>query len=279
MSEAQTMGAVTIAEPPPLVTKEQMQPTTPSPAPAAQQAQAATSGSSNIALDGKTVVIPNSAMKRIKEEQREKGRRQAMDEFNKLAQENGFASPSDMFSFVKQLKETSTKTPEKTEEKSVQAAPVDHQYQEHLRRLEQEKDELLRKTRLQERKARQLERDRDAIQVQMTLRESAMQAGIKDPGYAVNLLQEHIDGKTEAELKDFDSSKFFSSLRTEKPYLFGEYVRPATTGVGMEGGQPGALRPNQVTSVNGSSVPDMRKANQQEFASRLRQLGLRMPTP
>jgi hypothetical protein len=276
MSEAQTMGAVTIAEPPPLVSKEQAQPTMPLPAPAEQQAQPATSFA-----EGKTIVIPNAAMKRIKEENREKGRKQAMDEFNKLAQENGFASPSDMFSFVKQLKETSTKAPEKIEDKSVQAAPVDnnHQYQEHLKRLEQEKDELLRKSRIQERKALKLERDRDAIQVQMTLRESAMQAGIKDPGYAVNLLQEHIDGKTETELKDFDSSKFFSSLRTEKPYLFGEYVRPATTGVGLEGGQPSALRPNQVTSVNGSSTIDMRKASQQELTSRLRQLGLRMPTP
>ena len=80
--------------------------------------------------------------------------------------------------------------------------------------------------------------------------------------------------KTEAELKAFDENKFFDELREKQPYLFGETVRPVTTGTG--GKEPPAPTPGTVhkSSATNGQV-DVKKMNRQEFDAHLQKMGLR----
>ena len=112
----------------------------------------------------------------------------------------------------------------------------------------------------------------------MSLREELYRAGVHDVDYALRLLTRQLEGKSEEEIGAFDRDAFYKGLRTEKPYLFGETVAPATTGT--NGSTPDGFAP-AVPAPGGAAVEqaqrdqfDARKAKPNEIVDRLRALGL-----
>lgn len=79
------------------------------------------------------------------------------------------------------------------------------------------------------------------------------------------------------ELTSFSDSDWVEQQRKDRPYLFGQGPTkvPATTGVSEGSGAPSPEQVAQATA--GAGQFDARKAKPQEFAERLRKLGLSSP--
>lgn len=254
---------------------------------------------------GKNVVMPTAALGRLKQEARDRGKKEAMAELDKQAKAAGFDSLQAMFAttaaLVRGQQPKANGKPSQPPRPQAQVQPtVEEQYaapqqqpqrtnQQHgrswkeQRRHEQQLDRE-RKARDQERKLRlmeekrrkRVEHDREALEAEMYLREQAIMAGVKDVDYAVTLLRRSIDGKSEKELQSYDEQKFFSDLRERHPYLFGEVVRPVTTGTGA-GNAPTAPPPGKVTQQTATSAQvDASKMNDKDFREHLRKRGLNL---
>jgi hypothetical protein len=149
--------------------------------------------------------------------------------------------------------------------------------QRDLDRLQREKDEIARRMKREASGRKQLQRELDARDAEMVLREAAVAAGLKDIDYGVRLLSRHLDGKSEDELKSFDEAAYFQGLKSTHPYLFGERTVPANTGAGGSGAPP-APKPGEVSQVHAQSGQlDVRKMTPQEFAAHVRSQGLQLP--
>jgi hypothetical protein len=120
-------------------------------------------------------------------------------------------------------------------------------------------------------KARQ---ERDAIEAEMIVRETAARKGIKDVDYALRLVTRELAGKTDEDVAKFDEAKFFDGLRETHPYLFGETTKPVTTGNGA-GAAPPTPTPGaaQQSAAQGSQA-DARKMDQKQYQDHLRARGL-----
>ena len=267
-------------------------------APASDTAPAATVGG------GKNVVLPSHAVGKLKSEARERGRREAMSELESQAKAAGFESLQAMFSTTAALlkgnqqqkpqqqakpSQQPTRKPEMQREAredrnrnhQPQGGRSGKDQQRYERQLERERKarEEERRIRLAEEKRRKnLERSKEALEAEMHLREQAIMSGCKDVDYAVTLLKRSIEGKSEAELQGFNEVEFFDSLREKSPYLFGEVVRPVTTGTGAASREPMAPKAGQVTKTTATGAQtDTRKMNDSEFREHLRKRGLDMP--
>jgi hypothetical protein len=102
---------------------------------------------------------------------------------------------------------------------------------------------------------------------------AVMQNGVTDVDFGTYLLDQYVSGKSPEELEKFDEKKWFEELRTSRPYLFGEVVRPATTGTGP--GNPPAPRPSAAlsTAATANGV-DVKKMNPVQFRDYLAKKGL-----
>jgi len=244
---------------------------------------------------GQPVTVPSSAMKRIKEEQYNRG---ITDGMAKYARDAGFESPEDMAAFLKNLK-TQASTPPKppaaqagtpkppTEgiegeeglspeelSKSRQDRRIQGRYERQMEKLMRERDLYQRKSVELERVTKQLQTSLDSKDAEMALRETAVASGLKDVDYGIRLLTRHLEGQSAEELEKFDEKAFFDTLRKDKPYLFGEVTQPATTGTGV-GGAPTPLKPGAAAGqVANGAHSDARKMNAQEFQEHLRKRGL-----
>lgn len=256
---------------------------------------------------GKNVVMPTSALGRLKQEARERGKKEAMAELEKQAKTAGFESLQAMFATTAALVRGQGNGQPKANGKPQRPQPQAHtqanvevaeqpasapqrqngqhqgrswkEQRRHEQQLERERkarDEE-RRFRLQEEKRRKrAEQHTEALEAEMYLREQAIMAGVKDVDYAVTLLRRSIEGKSEKELQTYDEQKFFTDLREKHPYLFGEVVRPVTTGTGA-GNAPTAPPPGKVTqqTANNAQV-DAAKMNDKEFKDHLRKRGLNL---
>jgi hypothetical protein len=120
---------------------------------------------------------------------------------------------------------------------------------------------------------KELQRQLDAKEAEMELREAAITRGIKDSDYAIRLLTRSLEGKTEEELAKFDHGKFFDDLRGTHPYLFGEVVKPATTGTGA--GAPAAPKPADAAAADAQNGrTDATKMTAEEYRAHLAKRGL-----
>jgi hypothetical protein len=242
---------------------------------------------------GKNVVLPRDAFNARLNAATDRGKRAAISEMESQAQANGFSSMQDMFATIAALKsgnkanssaqrnspkETDQDAPEsRTNSSTRAAAPASTKEQARWAREAErarKEAETERRGRISaERGRKAAEQSRQAIQAEMAIREAAILAGAKDVDYAVTLLRRSIEDKTEAELASFDEAKFFDEMREKQPYLFGEVVRPVTTGTG--GKEPPAPRPgvvNQATAQSGQI--DAAKMNDKDFREHLRKRGL-----
>jgi hypothetical protein len=247
---------------------------------------------------GRNVVLPSQALGRIKNDAKERGKREAMGELEQQAKAAGFSSLAEALGTLKGI--TATKAQGGGQQKPKQRQETEQNREakqakpdRSLKDLNRERDRYSRLLE-QERRARQdearrrrdLQRQLDAAQARAELEKSALQAGIqpKRIKYAVNLLLEEIDGKDEKTLGVFDESKFFEGLRESEPYLFGETVKPATTGT-AGGAPPPMPKPGQVAqaAANGGKTDPMArdehgrlKMNQTEFHEYLRKRGMNL---
>lgn len=232
---------------------------------------AATSGS------GKNITLPSRALQARLSEAKASGMKAALTDLDKRAREAGFASVDAMFSHV--VKEPTK--PAKPEIPEPPRAPLDRndrkamaQYQRDVERYRREAEKAKALADQAHRQARDLQRKLHAREAQSELEKAAMAAGVKDIDYAVSLLKRSLEGKSEAELKVFDEGKFFDNLRTERPYLFGEMVRPATTGTGSSVPTTPPT-PGQVEQRTGAAGQvDARKMKPEEYNEYLRRKGI-----
>lgn len=235
--------------------------------------------------NGKNLVIAQSTMGRIKKEERERGARQALVE---AAKEAGFSTPEEMQAFLRGRSNTPPPAAQPKPRPAAQPGTAgdpgpapDGMSRRAQAAWDKERAKLLsdnesaKKLAAQNDKRYRQERQKnEALQTEMQLRESAIQSGITDVDYAVRLLNRHVEGKSEEDLKDFDESKFFADLRETKPYLFGETVKPATTGT-AGGAAPPAPKPGDAAAAAArNGQVDARKMTQQEYQEHLRKRGL-----
>lgn len=280
----------------PTMTETPQTPPAPTNAPAAPDPDAEL----GVRATGKNSIVPQDAWKRMKEKQREQGRKQAHKELEQQAQHLGFSSVTEMLAAAAASRKTAAATPPARTQATTDDEESDPPQQErrndrprngHHRpnqdrsqqRFEAERQKLAQQLEVERRarvKAEKLARLRakelEAKETEASLREAARDSGVKDVDYAVSLLRREVEGKSTEELKDFDEKKFFSKLLEDRPYLGGEVIRPATTGTGV-GTQPRPAgvppQPPNANGANGASI-DARKLNPQEFAELLRKRGL-----
>ena len=216
--------------------------------------------------DGRIQVLSTSAFKRLKTEAREKGKKEALSEFAKQA---GFTNVDDLQKALTGLKNPA---PAAAETKP-QNAPTDNKWEREKGVMQRQVEDLNRRLKTESDNRKELQRQIDAKEAEMELREKALLVGIRDPEYAIRLITRDLEGKSDDELSKFDETKFFEGLREKHPYLFGETVKPATTGTGA--GAPAAPKPGDasVASAQNGKV-DATKMKPDEFREFLRRKGL-----
>lgn len=228
---------------------------------------------------GKNVVLPSASLGKLKAEQRERGKREAMAELEAKFKSAGFSSMDEALAAMANARATPQKpTPQAQPPQS--KPPVEQQARsaggndKQAQRAAREREQLAKKFAQEQAQRRRLQRTLEAKEAEYALRETAVSKGVRDVDYALRLLQRELEGKDETALAAFDEAKFFDGLRAERPYLFGETVIPANTGTGV-GGAPVAPKAGAVTQAQGASGKvDARSMKGEEFAARLRQLGL-----
>ena len=228
--------------------------------------------------EGKTVILPTNAFKRIKDEAQEKGRKAALAE---LAKAHGFSSIEEMQKALSAKPQNdpaskAQKTPDQVQSQKTNGNGKNGnvKWEKERQQMMKEREDLNRRLKYEADKRKELQKAIDAKEAEWELRQSAIFAGVKDVDYALRLLTRDLDGKTEEELKAFDESKFFVSLKDKHPYLFGEVVRPATTGTGING-TPSGQSPADIAAKNAANGKfDAMRASPEEYKEHLRRLGL-----
>ena len=263
-----------------------------SPAPAIEAAasvEAADTALPTIA-GGKNVILPQAAIGKLKEEQRQRGKREAMTELEAKFKAAGFGSIDDAIAAMaaarnapaakaappaKQAKAPVIEELDDEVQEATTAQPTQGgDYAKQLQRLQREKERMAKQFAAEQAQRRKLQRTLEAKEAEFALRETAVGQGVKDVDYALRLIQRELEGKDEKALAAFDEGKFFTTLRTSHPYLFGEMIVPATTGTGM-GAAPAAPTAATVTAAQGAAgKTDARSMSTDEFHKLMRARGL-----
>lgn len=133
-------------------------------------------------------------------------------------------------------------------------------------------------------RTRQIEQEKWAAEANGELRVIAFQAGITDPDYAITLLNREGEAKQNSLapdqyqkwLTELDERKFFEDLRSERPHLFAEVRRPATTGTTPTTAPPPGAGAVNTQLATGARI-DVKKETKEAFNARLNGMGLRAP--
>jgi hypothetical protein len=242
---------------------------------------------------GNNVMIPQTAFKKRLEQAAKSGRAAYQAELDTQAQGLGYANHAAMIQHLQGSRQQPPKPgngrpngqaasvvpPPSGQPPIPPKNPKDRQALERYNRDManwQKKTQAAEQTAADERKRRRrAERERDAIQAQANLERIASGVGVKDTDYAIHLYKQHCQGKTEEELGRMDEAAFFTGLRQNHPYIFGETVVPATTGT--SGAPPGShvpppARTAAAAGASGAggtaSVKTMNKREYNEFKAK-----------
>ncbi len=238
---------------------------------------------------GKNVILPQSAIGKLKEEQRQRGKREAVTELEAKFKAAGFSSIDDAIAAMAAAKANTAKPapakaapvqkaaePEFYADEEVQTAAqpqAQNDAAKQMQRLQREREKLAKQFAAEQAQRRKLQRTLEAKEAEFALRETAVSNGVKDVDYALRLIQRELEGKDEKALASFDETKFFGGLRQSHPYLFGELVVPATTGTGV-GAAPSAPKAGSVQAAQGAAGRmDARSMSQEEFQKLMRSRG------
>jgi hypothetical protein len=238
---------------------------------------------------GKNVILPQHAIGKLKEEQRQRGKREAVTELEAKFKAAGFSSIDDAIAAMAAAKANTAKPapakaapvqkaaePEFYADEEVQTAAqpqAQNDAAKQMQRLQREREKLAKQFAAEQAQRRKLQRTLEAKEAEFALRETAVSNGVKDVDYALRLIQRELEGKDEKALASFDETKFFGGLRQSHPYLFGELVVPATTGTGV-GAAPSAPKAGSVQAAQGAAGRmDARSMSQEEFQKLMRSRG------
>lgn len=253
---------------------------------AAKAAPAGPQGGQN----GGVLQVKHGDFKRIKEEQRARGRREAVDELDAKARAVGFESHDDALKALAALKKPAppvvTAPPQGAHmpKPSKNDPDADKLRMDNMRK-EEERAAERKRWRQENRKNRELEMALQAKDAEMALREECYRAGVKDVDYMIRLLTRELQDKSQEEIAAYDRTKFYEAQKKERPYLFGEVVVAATTGTGGETKQGDQTQTGQgapATPAPGAAAVgeaekkkfDAKTAKPEEVQARLRELGL-----
>jgi hypothetical protein len=238
--------------------------------------------------EGKDVTLPQSSLKKIKDESRDKGRREALAELDEVARAAGFESHADALKKLGEINKRPAAQPAPTQPAPTQETTMAKNKQpdpkandkaaREAQRLADERTKIRKDWKASERKNRDLKRQLDAKEAEKDLIIEMTQVGLQDLDYGMRLLTRELAGKSEEEISKYDRKAFFEKLRTEKPYLFAEKVVPATTGTNgakQDGSKPApAPAGQQVVAAAESKQVDATKMTKEQYQARLRELGL-----
>jgi hypothetical protein len=233
---------------------------------------------------GKVITMATSRMAQLKRDEREKGKRAALSALDNEAKELGYANHADMIQKLKAKKArgatppATTREPEDTDNDTptTQGSRRSTRAEREIARLQEQRRAANRARAASDRKARELERQREADRAEHELKIVAVQAGVKDVDYALSLLQRELANKTDAQLKEFDEEAFFKTeLRKKRPYLYETTEEPVTT-------SPSTADTQAVPKPGTPPVPtgekkDARSMTKQQFDEYLRAKNLTPP--
>lgn len=236
--------------------------------------------------------MPTAAVGRMKQEQRQLGRKEAQTELEAKAKAAGFSSVDEMITAAQASKSGGGQRQpggngnggngqrngngNRDRGNGQQAQPqngnrrVDHKTQQNV-------DRERRQRIVAERKAKEAQSERDAESARFSLERSAWGKGIRDTDYAITLLTRHVENLSDEELGKFDEGTYFDGLRKTHAYLFGETVVPATTGVGGAGA-PTPPPADQAQRSGAAGQKPVREMNKQEYEAHLRKSGYTPPS-
>lgn len=225
--------------------------------------------------------MPSRAVAEMKRKEREKGERRARQAADASAKELGYASHEDMISKLKARKNApaprAAASTAPAARASAEPAPREARSTDRrMQRVEEQRRAANRARASAERKQREMQRSMDAKEAEHALRLAAVRAGIKDPEYALHVLQKKLERTPAKELESFDEDAFFSTeLRKSHPYLYAEVLEPAHTSPNPKAGHTPKSPTPPAPASNGK---DARTLSSTEFNTLLRSKGLTPPS-
>ena len=289
-------------------------PAAPAPQPPAPAVQVdAEDAQLGVTSDGKVHSVPQDAFAKLKEREREKGRKEAQAALDARLDEKAKAQGFDSYAaFMKAVSEQraapATPAPDATPapappdpKEDPMPDPKDNKPNEpngdadqRRQRLDQRARQRFRKERAQHgtkmaemrrkhvaevTRRKSLEGQLKQKNTEMELREVAILAGCTELDYSMDLLKREMRGKTAEDLAEFKPDEFFKGLRKTKPFLFSETPVPANTGPANGADTPPPPSPGDAAAAAGDGAKkDVREMSDKEFQDHLRSKGLSVST-
>ena len=184
---------------------------------------------------GKKVVMHSpGAISAIKAEERAKAERQLMKRLDDQARALGYRSHDDM---MQQAARAKQQPPPQRQQPNASTPPSQQPPNRDTRRVDQRvaqaNDQVRKANKARantDKRNKELERSLRAMEAETELKILAVRCGVHDVDYAISLIKRHTASMSPEDLNKFDEEKYFrEDLRKERPYLYGEEVRPADT--------------------------------------------------
>jgi hypothetical protein len=246
-----------------------------------------TTSAAEVQTQGKTISLPTSAFAKLKAEAAEKGRKGALSEVEQKAKAFGFDSVDAMFKALETSRSGASVEVAETRTAQKQAQVQQQQTKQgggreavaaEALRIAKELERARKESEKASREARRYRQQLEEYQAESEMKEVLLRAGVREEvDYALSLMRKDIQSKleTDPELAAYSTDEFLRSLRTNKPFLFGESRVAATTGTGGEGPQARPAAPGQAASTIAQAEQfDARKASPEQLKARLAQLGV-----
>ncbi len=232
----------------------------------------------------KVLTIPSSSMKRIKDEERTRGRADYAAELDAQAQAAGFANHAEMIKAAQLAKQQPAPAPaaaaadeaKKTADDAAAAEERKQNEERNKRHLEEKKKHNV-KTSRHRRELDRIRAERDQAEVRGEIKLAAQAAGVTDLDYAVSVFERAIKGMSDEQLATFDEKKFFSeTMRASHPHLYVPQDRPVDTGPGSQAPTP-SKAPAAPAPNGGPAAVDATKLSPTDFSALLKKRGLGNP--
>lgn len=235
-----------------------------------------------VKTSGKVITMPTSAMAKIKQQERERGRRLALKENDETAKRMGYKDFADMKQNGKRQRNDQPAPARTAPAPTNTPAPAQSRQgrtnDQRIQQMQEERKKALRGRAQTEKRLRQLEHEKLAQEAEWELKLAAVKCGVRDVDYAVALIKRATVNMTTEQLDQFDENDYFAkTLRQSHPYLYGEHVVPAHTSTEQQSDDAAPPPPKAATATKPGEKPgvvDANKLTKEEFDALLRKQGL-----
>lgn len=196
----------------------------------AKIAAAKAAGASHVEVSDGLKVLDTKAYGLIKDEARDKGRKEVTAELDAEARKLGYGTHAELLAAVPTLKARDKAATD------LEKARVDLETKNNIGETER-----ARLAGVVEQKGREIK-----------VRDSLLRMGFVDTEYGVDLAEKHIATLSSEDAKKFDPKAFFEGIKASRPALFDvKVVVPATTGAG--GTAPPAPNPGEAAKADATA--------------------------